>query len=479
MSKTFFTDEIINSYVNYNLNGEYPIQKSLGGYELLNYSLFMNWWNDYLRYPNGLNESIKASINGYFKEIFTSKCEDLNPGYIHRAIDSLGNNPNFDVLFAVYNKSNVILLNENPSENEIKKYQSLKSDSVGGFIIVQKGECKNLPQTQTSVANDDFKNVYSVFLICTSSNSSNDSLDKLFGKIISKKSPPPIKGQLLMGAYLFTIKSNESLLPQIAVLELLSGYTNIPGFISYSKLGFEKDLNLYGNGCFTSLTTLPMSNYWITKEPHEIIQALAEDVELVIDKEARTIINFYKSNKDVKKKERLGVFCNILYRIELRDDKILEDLIHVYDDGDDDGDDDESNYEKMQNFFGYEETDDLTSVFYDKKKAFVDDDDYDQDRNIQKSNYPKIIAKIKQYYKNEINNMMLLSKTNNYNHKLHYIDCDDHDDDVSQPKKRCKTRLGGKKQKTNKKHIQHKKKTKARTKQNNKKTSKKPRKTRR
>lgn len=32
--KTFFTDEIIKSYVDYNVNGEYPIQKSLGGYEL-------------------------------------------------------------------------------------------------------------------------------------------------------------------------------------------------------------------------------------------------------------------------------------------------------------------------------------------------------------------------------------------------------------------------------------------------------------
>jgi hypothetical protein len=129
--KTFFTDEIINSYVNYKLNElneVKPIQTSLGGYELLNYKQFMNWWNDY---PNGLNEDIEGSINESFTRIFTSKCQDLNPGYIDGAIDSLRNNSNFDVLFAVYNKSNIILLNENPTANDIEEYQSLKSNSVG------------------------------------------------------------------------------------------------------------------------------------------------------------------------------------------------------------------------------------------------------------------------------------------------------------------------------------------------------------
>jgi hypothetical protein len=461
--KTFFTDEIINSYVNYELNGGYPIRESLGGYELLNYKQFMDWWNDYP--SSNLSKFMNDSINDSYRRIFTSKCEDLNSGYIYRAIDSLRNNPNFDVLFAVYKKSDILLDNtENPKQTEIHTYQSRKSNSVGGFIIVQKGECKKQPQQpQRSIFNSfnflnnnniknenetNYNNVYSVFLICSANNSYMD--DEL---------PPPIKGQLLMGAYLFTIKSN-MLLPQIAILELLDGYRNIPGFIAYSKLGFEKDLKLYEKNCFYSLKTLPMSNNLRNKNTTDIIQFVAKDVDIMISPESRKIITFYESNKNNKEnQERLGLLYNILYRIELQPIQILTDLIHVYD-GDIDPDSGYTrNYEEMQDFFGYEETDDLTSVFYDKKNAFLDDGDYDQDSNITISNYPKIIEKIKQYYKNEINNMMLLSKTNNNNHKLHYIDCDDDDDDVSQPKKRCKTRLGGKKQKTNKKHIQHKKKT--------------------
>lgn len=461
--KTFFTDEIIESYVDYQLNGGNPIRESLGGYELLNYSQFMNWWNDYLHYPNGVNEDIKDSINESFNKIFTSKCQDLNTGYIDGAIDSLKNNPNFDVLFAVYNKSNIILDKQNPSENEINEYQSRKSDSVGGFIIVQKGECKNLPQTQTAVTNDDFKNVYSVFLICTSI-ISNSTMDRIFGK----KTPPPIKGQLLMGAYLFSIKSNESL-PQIGVLELLSGYTNIPGFISYSKLGFEKDLNLYGKGCFTSLTNLPMSNYWITKEPDEIIQAVTTVKGLEIDKEPIEIIQFYKSNKDVKKKERLGVFCNILYRIELEPIEILERLIEIYDN--------DENMENMENFFGYEETNELISVFYvkdtvefndnfvtkeDYEKCISDSDDY-RNCNIQKSNYPKIIKRIQKYYKKIIRNLLFSNDIfSRYKRKLNVDDDEDDDDidcDEDSNNKKCKIAGGGKRQKTNKKHRQYKKKT--------------------
>lgn len=462
MSKTFFTDKIIESYVNFSLNEKQPIKDALGGYELLTYDEFMNWWNDYLHYPNGVNEDIKDSIIESFNKIFTSKCEDLNTGYIDGAIDSLRNNPNFDVLFAVYNKSNIILDKQNPSENEINEYQSLKSNSVGGFIIVQKGECKKLPQTQTSVTNDDFKNVYSVFLICTSI-ISDSIMDRIFGKK-SPPSPPPIKGQLLMGAYLFSIKSNESL-PQIAILELLSGYTNIPGFISYSKLGFEKDLTLYGNGCFTSLTNLPMSNYWITKEPYKIIQAVTTVKGLEIDREPIEIIQFYKSNKDVKKKERLGVFCNILYRIELEPIEILERLIEIYDN--------DENMADMENFFGYEETNELISVFYvkntvkfndnfvtnkDYEKCISDSDDYLNCDIIQKSNYPEIIERIQKYYKIIIRNLLF---SNNIFSSKRMLDDDDDDIDCDGDpnNKKCKIASGGKRQKTNKKHRQYKKKT--------------------
>lgn len=221
-SKTFFTRSLIDSYVNFPLNGIQPIKTALCDYELLNYEEFMSWWNDYKKYSANVSIN-ELLIKDSFARIFTSRCQNLSQGYIIHTINSIFTKPTFDVLFAVYKKDSIIF------ESDIYDYQSRKSENVGGFIVVEKGECKKGP-TKWSLSNYfnnkeiNYNNVYSVFLIC----SSNDNTRC-----------PTIKGQLLMGAYLFVIKSNKSF-PQIAVLELLSGYTNIPGFIAYSKLGFEK-----------------------------------------------------------------------------------------------------------------------------------------------------------------------------------------------------------------------------------------------
>jgi hypothetical protein len=400
-NKTFFTHDIIESYVNYELNGVYPIKDALGSYELLNYNEFMSWWNDYLGYPNSLH--IKEHLIDYhFKSIFTERCLDLSEGYIHKTINSLKSNSNFDALFAVYKKNDITLDKENPSKIDIYNYQEKKSKSVGGFIVVEKGECKK--QSQKSLLNVfnyfnnkstekeiNYNNVYSVFLICS--------------QYISLDEPAftPIKGQLLMGAYLFTIKSN-SILQQIAVLELLSGYRNIPGFIAYSKLGFEKDLKLYARNCFYSLNNLPMSNNLTNKNTTDIIQIVAKDVDLIISPESRNIINFYELNKTNEKKQvKLATFCNMLYKLELEPHYILKNLIEVYDH--------DENYDNMESIIGDEETRELTSVFYNKKSidfdpCFVSEDDYDQDRNIKDKSYDKIIVLIKKYYEEQIHKML-------------------------------------------------------------------------
>lgn len=47
MEKSFFTNEVIESYTNFKLNDRMPIKDALGDFELLNYQQFMNWWNNY------------------------------------------------------------------------------------------------------------------------------------------------------------------------------------------------------------------------------------------------------------------------------------------------------------------------------------------------------------------------------------------------------------------------------------------------
>ncbi len=63
-----------------------------------------------------------------------------------------------------------------------------------------------------------------------------------------------------MGAFLYCIKNTKNRrIEKTAILELASGYTNIAGFFSYTKMGFNKDIHLYGMNCFTELNSLPMS----------------------------------------------------------------------------------------------------------------------------------------------------------------------------------------------------------------------------
>jgi len=402
-NKTFFTRPLINSYVNYPLYDKTPIKHALdvAGYELKTYDEFMNWWNNYPDHYNtrGRDRLIKG-IENNFDRIFTSKCTDVNELYIYDDIQSLSDNLNFDALFAI-KKDSIILI----GNLTIEQYQQRKSQSVGGFIIVQKGECTKLPGSESS-----FKDVYSVNLICTNN----------------------VKGQLLLGAYLFILKKTPR--AQVAILELLNGYTNIPGFIAYSKLGFKKDISLYGKDCFKSLSNLPMSNYLIKETSDDIIQTVVKDVSLVPSQDIRDILNFYESNKDLPgQQQKLGVLLNILYRMELHPNEILRLLIDIkYHDND------KSNYDKMQDFFGDDETYHLVNFF--KKEDYI----YSLFGNSH------IIEKIKNYYETEIRKMLYENKKklqiNKSNEAM--------DMDIN----------GGKKLKTNKKHRHYKKKTSRNTK---------------
>ena len=103
------------------------------------------------------------------------------------------------------------------------------NNTLLGFIVCQLGECKML------------ENVWSVRLICV-------------------KKTTKMSSVLLLGAMMYAIKEKGG---KFAVLELSGGYSNIQGFISYSKMGFIKNLSLYNYRpreyeCFYDPANLPM-----------------------------------------------------------------------------------------------------------------------------------------------------------------------------------------------------------------------------
>lgn len=100
-------------------------------------------------------------------------------------------------------------------------------DSIRGFIIVQKGECKK------------FIDVYCINLICSQHS----------------------KGALLIGLYLYCINNNTQISVKKGLLELGNSFYNMGGLCLYSKFGFEYDSTLYSQGqdrCFDDHNNLPM-----------------------------------------------------------------------------------------------------------------------------------------------------------------------------------------------------------------------------
>lgn len=124
------------------------------------------------------------------------------------------------------NRSLKVDKHKNHNNYDIAALYNIKDKQYVGFIIVEKGECK------------DYPTVWSVNLICSSENGG---------------------GAILMGLYLFTIASNENITPKVAILELANSYINFTGLASYSKLGFTPNYNLYGPNCFSEHNNLPMS----------------------------------------------------------------------------------------------------------------------------------------------------------------------------------------------------------------------------
>lgn len=142
--------------------------------------------------------------------------DDINSEYISGKIDIVEKRQDSDIL---------VLLDEAKLAPWRGSY-TLKSftESVVGFIITVKGECGK------------YKDVHSLSLICTKPGA---QVPSGFGV-----------GSILLGAYLYMIKEggfNMENQQQIGILDLAYSFTNVGGFCSYRKFGFqyEKDRKLY------------------------------------------------------------------------------------------------------------------------------------------------------------------------------------------------------------------------------------------
>lgn len=241
MANTLFNE---NNKLDEYRNDE-TIKSMLDGCVLLNHSEFISWFkpltitketrNAHSRKRQLVNEEVGHIAFDILDDLADVVCKGkIGRQYGMRAIRNVSENFDykkndmFDILVAVEPRYNKINLSRGTNTVEKDKLQS-----VLGFIVVEKGECQLL------------KDIYSVHLICTRESKSKT-----------------IKGAVLLGAYLYCIKSCDEITEKNkrGILELANGYMNLSGFFAYSKLGFDKDNSLYDElYCFKDAGNLPMS----------------------------------------------------------------------------------------------------------------------------------------------------------------------------------------------------------------------------
>ena len=174
-----------------------------------------------------------------------------------------------------------------------------KLQHVLGFVIAQLGECKDKPLT------------YSINLICSK----------------------PVKGVkiggiVLLGAFVYCIKNSTSttINKDEGILELAGGYTNMSGFISYTKMGFRKDLTLSGATCFEDYNNLPMSVDISQFDDDEIIERAAGMSRPVITLDFDDS-GLYNAGKMIPEdKTKLMLLNNLKYKLNINPILNTDDL---------------------------------------------------------------------------------------------------------------------------------------------------------
>ena len=289
---SLFEDAALNEY-----RQNPHVQASLRGHVLLNKIEFMAWMDPpQLRESTGTSKSRKDARertrehvtevhNEQLQQLASYVCDGIVDDYGFQKIDQLINNVDeYDVLVAVTPDYNAV-----GTSLRTKKVTNNKMDKVVGFIITELGECKKEP------------NIVSVNLICAR--------------------PGTVRGGLLMGAYLYCLKKQRSY-KKIGILELARGYLNVAGFISYTKLGFNKDLSLYGEDCFSDYANLPMSvNLTRMSEETIVMRATENDRRVLTANEDNSGI--YMLGRATT--EELAVYNNLLCKAEMDYEKLMSE----------------------------------------------------------------------------------------------------------------------------------------------------------
>lgn len=317
MQKEVFISEHLDAYRN-----DKKIVQSLEGRVLLNHDEFVKWYSppkirmSQRNLPKMINrqpslERVQTVSNAVLELMAESICEKkIGKTYGMNAIRRLVHSQ-FDILVLV--ESNYLDIKAKETHTGTKAAANKKINSVLGFIIVEKGECRRLP------------NAYSVNLIC----------------VRSIKDKP--RGAILLGAYSFCCKKIGQ---RYGLLELADGYKNTAGFFSYSKMGFVKNTTLFDRQCFKDFGNLPMSVDLADYRYSDFADYASGHRKFTNFRDDTGLLDVIPEKGNVVQEQlqqEIARYCNMLYRIPFifeqdfkpvtnEDRKILFDIFDAYED---------------------------------------------------------------------------------------------------------------------------------------------------
>ena len=228
----FFSDDALTGFINEIKEKTTESYLETNKIRLINKSSLSDWlisapiaYTDHSR--NGRNpkpnDFIQVQAKTFIERLTDDHCMDkIIPGYARQSTSrSLSNSFDYDILLVVADTyKNVPQKYYTPDD-----YINFKLKQVKGFLIVEKGGCKQYPD------------LHSINLICSNAK----------------------QGTLLMGMYIYTLFTTQLDANKTGILELAGGYNNIAGLCSYTKFGFVPDDELHVDNCFDYKVNLPMS----------------------------------------------------------------------------------------------------------------------------------------------------------------------------------------------------------------------------
>lgn len=289
---TVFTDANVESY-----RSDPDVGRALKTHVLLNKREFMVWMDPpqlkpltkitsaRVEHRTKTEEDAFDKKNGVLQLMASDICRDIVKDYGLVTMDQIINDMDeYDLNVAVTRDYNTV-----DETGATKTVTRRKINKVVGFVITETGECKKMP------------NVVSINLICVR--------------------PNTISGGILLGAYLYCIKNSR--FEKKGILELARGYLNVAGFMSYSKMGFIKDVRLFGPRCFPDYRNLPMSVDLQTLSNEEIISRATGKTRCVLSaiEDETGIYNLGKPAPT-----ELLIINNLLHKAEINYENLAADV---------------------------------------------------------------------------------------------------------------------------------------------------------